>query len=123
MQQTLFSELTDEQQTEFLRNLIAGDSDHLPEYFYTMSLAEKKHVLKALLKSHCEVTFTKVDGSVRTMPCTLRTDSIPQERFSVIKENTKPKRENPETISVWCIDKQSWRSFRIENVLSVRLIG
>lgn len=121
MEQIAFSLLSDDQQTEFLRNLMTSETDQLPNYFHTMSLAEKKHVLKALLRSHCEVTFTKVDGSIRTMPCTLRTDSIPQESFSVIKENTKPKRDNPETISVWCLDKQSWRSFRIENVISIRL--
>lgn len=120
MTQTVFSELTNEQQTEFLRNLMSSESDILPDYFHAMSLVEKKQVIKSLLKSHCEVTFTKVDGTIRTMPCTLKTESIPAEGFPILKEGSKPKKDNPETISVWCLDKQSWRSFRIENIISIR---
>jgi len=123
MTQTVFSELTNEQQTEFLQNLIKATDDSLPDYFHAMSTVEKRQVIRALLKSHCEVTFTKVDGSIRTMPCTLKTESIPAERFPVLKEGSKPKKDNPETLSVWCLDKQSWRSFRIENLLSIRVIG
>lgn len=122
MEQTVFSELTNEQQTEFLSNLIS-DSNQLPDHFHAMPLAERKNVLKALLKSHCEVTFTKVDGSIRTMPCTLRIDSIPVANLPIIKEDSRQKKDNVETVSVWCLDKQSWRSFKIQNIISIKLIS
>ena len=32
---------------------------------------------------------------------------------------TKTKAENPNTISVWCTDKNAWRSFRIDSVSKV----
>jgi len=66
-----------------------------------------------------EVTFRKVDGEIRTMPCTLQ--DIPV----VIKETTgkKTKKPNPEVMSVFCTDKQQWRSFKINNVISITALG
>lgn len=75
-----------------------------------------------LLKSHiCEVTFTKVDGDVRVMPCTLREDLLP----TINSDNSdgKVKRANDTVLSVWCTDKNEWRSFRISNVTNLRVLA
>lgn len=66
-----------------------------------------------------EVTFTKVDGELRTMPCTLQ--DIPV----VVKENAekKTKKPNLENMSVFCTDKQQWRSFKVNNVISITALG
>ena len=37
--------------------------------------------------------------------------------FSIIK-----KKENPDTISVWDIDKNGWRSFRIDSVKEIKIV-
>lgn len=83
--------------------------------------AESKYrELHRLLEAHdCEVTFTKVDGSVRVMPCTLREDQLPARPLT---ENTNPRTINHNVISAWCLDKKSWRSFRTENVTSIRVL-
>jgi hypothetical protein len=64
----------------------------------------------------CEVTFTKVNGEVRTMPCTLDRELLPPEPLREFHETRAYK---PETLSVWCLDKMEWRSFRVANVKKI----
>lgn len=81
---------------------------------------ERVGMIKEMLHEHiCEVTFTKVNGEVRTMPCTLKTGIVPVfER----KEGSEPKKQNPDTMSVFCTDKNEWRSFRVANVTHLKVI-
>jgi hypothetical protein len=74
--------------------------------------------------AHVEVTFTKVDGTLRTMPCTLHESLLPPQPVHVTNTDNpvdfpKTKKVNPAVMSVFCTDKQEWRSFRVENVISV----
>jgi len=79
-----------------------------------------KQIKTMLTENICEVTFTKVDGSVRVMPCTLNSAHIPP---APIKEDKKPKKVNPEVVSAYCIDKQEWRSFRVANVTDIKILN
>ena len=81
---------------------------------------------KLLLENECIVTFTKINGEVREMPCTLREDIVPP--APVHETNTdnpidfpKVKKPNPAVMNVWCTDKKEWRSFRIANFVSVKV--
>ena len=67
----------------------------------------------------CEITFTKVDGGVRTMPCTLREAAMPQREAL---DQNKTRVYKPETLSVWCLDKNEWRSFRVLNVTELKVL-
>ena len=79
---------------------------------------ERREWLKSVLsKAQCEITFTKVDGTVRVMPCTLRSDLLPE---APILENSRRVRNQDEVLSVWCTDKHEWRSFRVMNVTEVK---
>jgi len=64
-----------------------------------------------------DVTFTKVNGEIRTMPCTLKRELLP---VVALKETTKEKVHKTDTLGVWCMDKQEWRSFRVMNVTEVK---
>ena len=64
----------------------------------------------------CEITFTKVNGDVRTMPCTLDSALLPPEPLREFHETRLYK---PEVLSVWCLDKMEWRSFRVANVTRI----
>ena len=78
-----------------------------------------REILDLLHEHDCEVTFTKVDGTTRVMPCTLREAAMPQrdvERF----HQTRPINEN--VISAFCLDKNEWRSFRVANVTNIRVL-
>jgi hypothetical protein len=92
-----------------------------------LALEEKRNDLVSILKNNiCNVTFTKVNGEQRTMPCTLKEGVIPP--APVHETNTdnpvdfpKEKKVNPNTLSVWCLDKKEWRSFRVANVTNVEI--
>lgn len=82
---------------------------------------EKDQLRKILAENHCKVTFTKLDGTERVMPCTLREGDLPARVEK--EEGSRDRRENPDTISVWCLDKQEWRSFRVANVRKVEVLA
>ena len=79
-----------------------------------------KQTLVDLLKANIiEVTFKKVNGDLRVMPCTLKADILPA---MPVKEQTN-RRVNDDTLSVWCTDKNEWRSFRIANVTKFEILN
>ena len=88
-------------------------------------ITQRRAILSTELKEKaCIVEFMKVDGTKREMPCTLSEAIIPPAPVHVTNTDKpvdfpKTKKVNPDVMSVWCIDKASWRSFRLENVLSI----
>ena len=72
-------------------------------------------LIEALTKHECTVTFTKVNGETRVMPCTLKEDVIPKQ------EPKGTKKLNEAVVSVWCLDKKDWRSFRLDNVVDLQI--
>lgn len=83
-----------------------------------MIVEEQNTWLRQLLSTAIfEVTFAKVDGEMRTMPCTLKAEHLPAVE---IKEGKTKKEPRVETISVWCTDKKEWRSFRVMNIVSIK---
>jgi len=81
--------------------------------------ATKEQLYDLLHTGECVVEFTKVNGEVRTMPCTLKEELIPSSPV-VEGKVKKEKKPNPDIMSVWCLDKKEWRSFRIANVISAK---
>jgi hypothetical protein len=83
---------------------------------------EALHTL--LLENECIVEFTKVNGEVRSMPCTLNPHIVPpapEPKVLAEGEVLKVKKENLNVMNVWCLDKKEWRSFRIANVISAKV--
>ena len=58
------------------------------------------------------VDFTKVDGTYRSMLCTRNFTSIPE---SQVPHGSK-KKPNDSVLKVFDIEKQAWRSIRVENI-------
>lgn len=79
--------------------------------------------LVTLLKQHVlEITFTKVNGEERVMPCTLREDRLPA-REPVLEGSSSKRRPPPDgNVSVFCTDKNEWRSFRFDNLKTWRIV-
>jgi hypothetical protein len=87
-----------------------------------MMAFNREELVTMLNEGICEVTFTKVNGEVRVMPCTLQADLLPVVSVEKLKES-KERHTAPDNLSVWCTDKNEWRSFKIANVTSVRTIA
>ena len=101
------------------------------KYHYIMTIYEYADVLveatakalgdslkEELRKGTLEVKFTKVDGEERTMICTLREDLIPVVTASETKRLNH--QLSDEVVRVYDLEKEAWRSFRIDSIKSVR---
>ena len=78
-------------------------------------------MIKSMLVEHeCIIDFKKVNGDVRTLPCTLREDLLPA-ASRVISEDIVDVPPNEGLITVWATDVQAWRAMRTMNVISVKL--
>lgn len=78
-----------------------------------------KDWLKNVLKEQIAlVEFTKTDGSVRKMKCTLAESEIPTEK---LPKNTKTTK-NESALAVFDVEKQDWRSFKWDSIKSVEFL-
>jgi len=73
-------------------------------------------IKQQLKEGPCFVTFTKVDGTKRIMKCTLNDAYIPP---SEPKKTDRVKKDNPDVLAVWDLEKDGWRSFRFDTILEV----
>jgi len=78
-------------------------------------------VLDQLRSNVLQVTFNKVNGEQRVMPCTLQTDYMPELSESKVNQ-VKDFSVNKSVIRAFAIDKQSWRSFRVDNITAIEVI-
>jgi hypothetical protein len=76
-----------------------------------------KMIQNVLHEGVFNVEFTKLNGELRVMPCTLHKDWMPSE---AIREHHQTRLYDPETISVWCTEKQAWRSFKTMRVITIK---
>ena len=72
--------------------------------------------LDNLKSAVCEVTFNKVNGEQRIMTCTLMEDVLPPATKTEPLTQKKVREINENVVSVWDVNAQGWRSFRVANV-------
>lgn len=82
-----------------------------------------KYELKETLQNGIvTVTFVKTDGTERTMKCTLIPEYIPTrqpvEGQQLLTEKVQ-RTESDSVISVWDLENNGWRSFRIDSIKSL----
>jgi hypothetical protein len=75
-----------------------------------------KNDLQALV---AKVTFTKADGSIREMKCTLKASLLPEVK---LVEAHVPRKQNDDVLAVWDLDNNAWRSFRLDSITDVEYI-
>lgn len=76
----------------------------------------REKYLEALREGVSEVVFTKVNGEKRTMTCTLNMGLIPSDMVPTTDGNVT--KVNESVIKVFDLDKEAWRSFRVDSVES-----
>lgn len=67
-----------------------------------------------LLECNVDVTFEKKDGTLREMMCTLK--DVP----SYEKKTDTVRKENTDVMSVFDVNKQEWRSFRLDSIKEIK---
>ena len=77
----------------------------------------RNNMANRLRKEKGQVTFEKADGTKRIMNCTLMPKFLPEQLD--FKEYLEKTEKNPDTLAVWDLDKNDWRSFRIDRIEEV----
>ena len=78
----------------------------------------KLELIEPLKTGIYEVTFTKVNGDRRVMPCTLMEEHMPDQDASKMKEM-----DDVDRISVWCTDANGWRAFKPSTLIEFNLLA
>jgi len=81
-----------------------------------MSVYSHNTTLRNMLKAQVlSVTFLKRDGTERTMRCTLKEDLLPKQED--LENAVQKKKPSEESIAVWDLEKEAWRSFRFDSII------
>ena len=126
------------EQQEVIRLLKGAPGTQYQEADETNRHAIRDWVRGLLDKQPITVTFTKADGTDRTMRCTLHWDLIPEKPpmavishsasivgrvDGLVTESTKPRKQpkepDPAVIKVWDLDAAAWRSFRMDRLKKI----
>ncbi len=75
----------------------------------------REYIVQKLQEGILEVTFTKVNGEERVLTCSLMQNLLP-----VPNEIDNIREGNPSIISVWDLEKDAWRAFRLDSVIQIR---
>lgn len=73
-----------------------------------------KEQLKSLISNGAHIVFTKADGTERKMHCTLDMNQIPVDHHPTGSGKT----QSESVLAVYDLEKNAWRSFRIDSVKS-----
>lgn len=76
--------------------------------------------IKSVLRTNVvQISFNKVDGTERTMKCTLNPKMLPPEP---VTEDKKERKVSTTSIAVFDVDLKEWRSFRTKQVNQIKFM-
>ena len=78
----------------------------------------REEMMTELTQRTCRVIFKKTNGEERDMMCTLQEDIVPAATKEDPLTQKKVRAVNEEVIPVWDVNKEAWRSFRVDSVIS-----
>jgi len=81
-------------------------------------MISKQEITEALSERVVTVKFKKVNGEERIMLCTLLSSIVPK-IHSEPDRIEKERKENPDVVAAWDVEKKGWRSFRIDSILEI----
>jgi hypothetical protein len=77
---------------------------------------EGRDWLRGVLRmNEATITFIKKDGTERKMLCTLMEDKIPSEKTP----KNSGKAQSEESVAVFDLEKEDWRSFRFDSIKEI----
>ena len=79
---------------------------------------DRNFMMQELQTRDCRVIFKKTNGEERDMLCTLQEGVVPPATKEDPLTQKKVRSVNEEVIPVWDVNKQAWRAFRVDSVIS-----
>ncbi len=83
----------------------------------------REQLMETLAKDVCVVTFKKLNGDERKMPCTLIPAFLPPAKKDDAITQKKVREISDKVCAVWAIESQGFRSFRYDRVSEVEVIA
>ena len=77
----------------------------------------RNEMIEQLQVQKCRVVFKKINGEERDMSCTLMENVLPKATKDPLSQK-KVRAVNEAVIVAWDVNKDDFRSFRVENVVS-----
>jgi len=94
----------------------------MTEHYDELNSDKRRNYIKSMLKMDIlKVAFTKVNGDLREMYCTLQEEFIPEHK-KYYSSGDDGREKNMEVLSVFDMEKADWRSFRIENITDFGIV-
>jgi hypothetical protein len=85
-----------------------------------MQATELKALISALQNGIVNVTFKKIDTEeIRVMESTLKSSILEENGITATVDNVSPESDH---VAVWCLDKDAWRSFRVNTVIDWEVV-
>lgn len=85
-----------------------------------MQATELKALISALQNGIVNVTFKKIDTEeIRVMESTLKSSILEENGITATVDNVSPESDH---VAVWCLDKDAWRSFRVNTVVNWEVV-
>lgn len=84
---------------------------------------DKTLLIEMLKQNVLDITFEKVDGTLRNMKCTLKESMLPSIPLDEAPATGKVRKINDDVLPVWDTELGAWRSFRVNSVKSVGISG
>jgi len=82
----------------------------------------RSELMEMLRKEVVEITFLKLDGDERKMPCTLITSFLPPAKKADPLSQKKVREVSDKVCAVWAIEAKGFRSFRYDRVTNVNIL-
>jgi len=83
----------------------------------------RDELMETLRKEVVEVTFLKLNGDERKMPCTLITSFLPLAKKDDAITQKKVREVSDKVCAVWAVEAKGFRSFRYDRVTKVEVIA
>lgn len=83
----------------------------------------REELMETLRKEVAVVTFKKLNGDERTMPCTLIPQFLPPAKKDDAITQKKVREISDKVCAVWAIESKGFRSFRYDRVTNVEVIN
>jgi len=82
----------------------------------------REELMEMLHKEVLEITFLKLDGDERTMPCTLIPSYLPPAKKDAPLTQKKVREISDKVVAVWALESNAFRSFRYDRVKEVKVL-
>ena len=82
----------------------------------------RDQLLEMLRNNIVAVTFDKLNGDERTMPCTLQEQYLPKADKTDPLSQKKVREISDKVIAAWAIESDGFRSFRYDRVKRVEIV-